>query len=119
MTIDPKDQITVSLPVAGVLTAAEIEQGTIAALEKRVIQHSTEAGVLAQRLSNQLDRLETLSESEGFTREGWSEAIQALYNACGVFTRAAVAISTSLAARDALIQQNTTRAPESALEREG
>lgn len=116
MTIDPQDQVTVSLPVAGVLTAAEIEQSAIAALEARAGRHATEAAELAATLHQQLAELESDRLLGEFSRESWVAVVQGLYNTASACTRAAVAISSSLAARDALIHQNTSRAPETAQE---
>jgi len=116
MTIDPKDQITVSLPVAGVLTAAEIERSTISAVEQRV---NDTAYACYKQLQVTAERIGNIAGGHDFDRTTWLAVTQQLYALAQDCTRAAVAISTSLAARDALIQQNTTRAPESAPEREG
>ncbi|MBX9857406.1 MAG: hypothetical protein K2Y26_17885 [Gemmatimonadaceae bacterium] len=119
MTIDPKDQVTVSLPVAGVLTPAEIEQSMVTALEMRVIQRAAEASELTATLHQQIAELGSDYSTAGeFTREKWLTVKDDLFDAASAFTRIAVAISTSLAARDALIHQNTSRAPETALERD-
>lgn len=118
MTIDPKDQVTVSLPVAGVLTPSEIEQSMVVALESRAGKHATEAAELAATLHQQLAELESDRELGEFSREAWSAVIHELYTAASAFTRTAVGIASSLAARDALIHQNTSRAPESAQERD-
>lgn len=118
MTIDPTDQVTVSLPVAGVLTAGEIEQSMVTALEARAGKYAVEAAELAATLHQELDEIESDRALGEFSREAWSAVVQRLYNTASACTRAAVSISSSLAARDALIHQNTSRAPESALERD-
>lgn len=115
MVDESKDIVTVSLPVAGVLTAAEIERKTVEALEERV----NDAGCAwHQRSEKTREAVGSVAGALKFDRTSWLAVVTDLHDLAQACTRAAVAISTSLAARDALIQQNTTRAPESALERE-